>query len=342
MNQRRRDNYFFRVQLVNYINAGCLMRNNKILHLLHASLPIKLSAPKITGEFTAAPDIAKENGFIDDTIAVERYNGNNRYVLQMTDYLNKYLYDDLFGVYVHGSLGTYEEISYSDFDALVIIRNEVLENHKRLSYVAKKLYDARKIMHKMDPLQHHGWFVLTESDLIDYPQTYFPWEIFKYARSLLPDKGLNIKLSFDHGKQDYKTPFLELALGIRFQLENNGYPGNMYQLKGLLSRFMLLPALYCQARDRKGVFKKFSFDAARKDFLASDWAIMDEVSDIRSNWHFLLGPVRRYIMTRRSPLWLRFKRKVGPRIPPGLKSKLTAGFYQRIFDLIEQMEKKLQ
>ena len=282
-----------------------------------------------------------ENGFIDETIEVERYNGANGYVLQMTGYLDKYLYDDLFGVYVHGSLGTCEEIAYSDFDALVIIKNNVLENPGRLAYVAKKLYGARKFMHKMDPLQHHGWFVLTENDLEDYPQNYFPKELFKYAKSLFPVKGFNIKFSPDPLEQDSRAPFYGLAMSMRVELENEDYPRDMYQLKGLLSRFMLLPALYCLAKNGKGIFKKFSFAEAKKDFSDPVWRIMDEVSAIRREWRCSVNILQRYLISRTSPMLLRFKRKIGPKVPADIKKKLSLDFYEAILDLIEQMEEKL-
>jgi len=337
-------NYTFHRHLVRYINSGCLKRMDVLLSFFFPALPLFLNASKVSNMLNRLKDVRerdKEN-FQFQEIFIEPYQCQYPYIEAMRNFLVETLKDDLYGAYIHGSLAMDEKIAYSDVDALIIIKDEVFQNPRRLAETACKLNRALKYFYKIDLLQHHGWFVLTESDLRDYPQTYFPWEIFKYAQSLLPEKGLKIKLSFDPEKQDYKTPFLDLVLGIRFQLENHGYPRNMYQLKGLLSRFMLLPTLYCQARDRKGVFKKFSFDAARKDFSPSDWAIMDEVSDIRSNWHFSLGPIRRYFMTRRSSLWIRLKRKVGPRIPPGLKRKLTTGFYQRIFDLIEQMEEKLR
>ena len=47
--------------------------------------------------------------------------------------------DDLFGAYVHGSLGNHEETGYSDFDALVIIKDNVFHSRHRLAALATKL-----------------------------------------------------------------------------------------------------------------------------------------------------------------------------------------------------------
>jgi predicted nucleotidyltransferase len=330
-------------ELIKYINTGCLKRIDLILTCLGNRIPFHKNAEKISSRMRSHIDLKKNGnyGHHSHYILVEPMTFEVKHITELSKYLNKELKDDLYGAYIHGSIGADEKIHYSDVDALVILRDDVFKNPTRLAATAYKLNRALKYFYKIDPLQHHGWFVLTEGDLRDYPQTYFPHELFNHARSLLPDKGINIKICFDPEKQDYETPFLDLARGIRMQLEKGCCPRNMYQLKGLLSRFMLLPAVYCQARDIKGVFKKFSFDAARKDFSTSAWAIMDEVSVIRANWHYSLNPVRRYFMTRRSPLWIRLKRNIGPRIPPCLKKHLSTGFYQRMLNLIEQMEEKL-
>lgn len=341
-------NYRFHQSLARYINSGCLRRRDVVISFFSSALLFFLNAKRVLEMYNNRSKSIKKESKKNERknvclyeITLEPFPNSDPGINALRNFLLDTLNRDLCGAYIHGSMAVDEKINYSDVDALVIIKDEAFQKTSRLARVSYKLNKALTYFHKIDPLQHHGWFVLTESDLRDYPQTYFPWELFKHAKSLFPAKGLDIKLTFVPGIQDYKTPYMDLALGIRWQLENGRYPGNMYQLKGLLSRFMLLPVLYCQARDRKGIFKKFSFDAARKDFPASAWAIMDEVSAIRSAWHYSLDHLRRFLMTRRSPLWIRLKRRIGPRIPPGLKRKLSSGFYQRMLDLIEQMEEKL-
>ena len=337
--------YIFHQSLIRYINSGCLRRRDVLISFFFPTLPFFLNAKKISNLFDKVKKIEKENKEKDRkkvyNVSLESCQSSDTGIGALRDYLFHRLNRDLYGVYIHGSLGVDEKINYSDVDAFVIIKGEVFQNPRRLARTAYKLNKALRYFHKIDPLQHHGWFVIAEIELGNYPQTYFPAELFKYAKSLFPGKGLTFKLSVDPERQDYEIPFFNLAIGLRYQLENEDYPGNMYQLKGLLSRFMLLPALYCQAKNRKGIFKKSSFDEARKDFSPSDWSIMDEVSEIRLGWHYSITKVQRYLMSRRSPLLMRLKRKFGPKIPPDLKEKLSPGFYERILDLVDQMEEKL-
>ena len=233
-------------------------------------------------------------------------------------------------------------LSYSDFDALVIIKDEVLENPKFLAYTAQKLNQALKIMYEFDPLQHHGWFVLTESDLKNYPQTYFPYEIFEYAKSLFSDKGLELEICYSPNDLDYVSPCIKLADSIIKKLQARKYPRNMYQLKGLLSQFMLLPALYIQAKEKRGIFKKFSFDLAKKDFEPTEWQIMEKVSQIRENWFYKINPVQRILLTVNHPLLRRIGTKFfAPSIPKSIAKKLEGNFYNEMLNLCLLFKRKL-
>jgi hypothetical protein len=334
-------NYPFHSILSRYINGGCLGRRDVLLSSFAPGLPYVLNAKKVAALFARTEPAGKKpgNGY---EISLETYQGPDPVVQALGRYLHKNLRHDLYGAYIHGSLALDEKVAYSDLDALVIIKDDVFRRRKRLEKVAYTLKRSLKYFYKIDPLQHHGWFTLAERDLSDHPQTYFPRELFAHAKSLLPDQGLDIKLCVDPGSQDYEKPFRNLAASIGHQLERRAYPANMYQLKGLLSRFMLLPALYCQAKYRRGMFKKFSFAEARKDFPPPAWSIMDDVSAVRREWHYSMNGVQRYLMTRSSPFWVRLKRTIGPGIPDDLKKKLSADFYQRILDLVGQMDKTLQ
>lgn len=286
---------------------------------------------------------SKENSDRKIKLSIEPYNGNNTYVLKMIKYLKNNLYKDLFGVYVHGSLGTYEETAYSDFDALAIIKNEVFKSSKRLAKVAQRLSAARRIMFELDPLQHHGWFVLTEADFYNYPDYYFPFELFNYSKSLFSDKGLTLNIRIKNSQKEKKIEIFDsISLSIIKTVCEKKYPINAYELKGLLSKFMLLPSLYIQARDGKSIFKKFSFGEAKKDFLEHDWRIMDEVSEIRKNWQIKIFTFQKILLTSPCQIFRYFGQKWGPKVPDETRKLLTPDFYQRMKKLVLIMRKNLE
>jgi hypothetical protein len=197
-------------------------------------------------------------------------------------------------------------------------------------------------MFDFDPLQHHGWFVLTEADLKSHPEDYFPIELFRYAKSLLPDQGLELRIQTQESFQSIRQSFDNLAHSAAKLIAREKSHKTLYQLKILLSQFMLLPTLYVEIRDRRGIYKKFSFETARVDFDAEVWSIMDEVSLIREEWFFEISPYWRGLMTKPTQFSRSIVRTFLPRVPDEIKMKLTEEFYRRMSHLITRMQRKIQ
>ena len=241
--------------LPRYINYGVLARRDWLWSLLPQQL-FRRNARKIIEQYNAYRNTHTQTTASEVAIQVDLYEGTNPHVLRMRDYLSTRCEQDVLGAYVHGSLGTYEEIPYSDFDALVILRNEVFETPARLATVAYKLSQARAIMLDFDPLQHHGWFVLTEAQLKAYPAPYFPLALYSHAKSLLPATSLQLTVPTQSPPGEaWEHSFRVLSTSIMHRVAGMRYPSNMYELKFMLSQFMLLPALYVQAREQATFFK---------------------------------------------------------------------------------------
>lgn len=332
----------FNRALSRYVNGGCLSRQDRLVSILFPWIPFDRNAKTLVNEYHRLTDYLPDSNSSSLIVETEVYGGTNPYVLKMMEYLASNLKEDLLGAYVHGSLGTHEEIAYSDFDALAILKEEVLESPKRLAKVAQTLNQARSIMLDFDPLQHHGWFVLSEADLRCYPEAYFPSKLFRYSKSLLPHSGLELKLHVQNSfEREHQAFFKNLCDSVINRLTYRKYPKNMYQLKCLLSEFMLLPALYVQVRDNKSMYKNFCFAAAKSDFSQEDWAIMDEVSSLRSIWSYNISPFGRWVITKSTQLSGFLKSRFSPHIPEHTKAILKDSFYQRMQNLAIIMRRKI-
>ena len=330
----------FRRDLYKYVNGEFLSWRDTLVSMITPSTPFLLHARRICQKYKEAfctlPD---EISSIH--VKIEVYQGKNSHVLQMMEFLSD-LKDDLLGAYLHGSLGTHEEIPFSDFDALIIIKDEVFKIPDRLARVACKINSAQAIMFDFDPLQHHGWFVLTEADLKSYPEYYFPIELFRHAKSLFPDQGLDLKIWIKDSSESIRQAFDNLAHSAMKLIARNRSHKNMYWLKNLLSQFMLLPTLYVETRDQKGIYKKFSFDAARTDFDVEDWSIMEEVSSLRENWFFEISPLWQVLTKKPTKISRFLVRTYSPPVPEEIKKKLTEDCYRRMSRLIALMKRKIQ
>lgn len=324
------------------MNGGCLSRRDRALTLIQPYVAFRVNATRVARQFEAFSAATPVHVHQPISVRVEAYEGRDPHVLQMMDYVAKHLRDDVLGVYVHGSLGTYEAIPYSDFDALVILKDEVFSSPYRLARTARKLDKARTIMLQFDPLQHHGWFVLTEAQLRSYPEFYFPSILLGHSKALLPEQGRDLKLWPVEAMDLQKRVFMNLSGSVIAKIECGSFPTTLYELKLLLSQFMLLPAIYVQVRDCCGVYKKYSFERAKGDFAEEDWRVMEKVSAIRENWQPEMHRAQRWLLTRRSSGLRHLTKRFAPVVPRSLRSVLTQDFYKQMQKLAQLMRERLQ
>ncbi len=327
----------FQLLLTKYFDGGWLSRSDGLLSALFSDYIFQKNSAKISAAFQTKKLLPAID--VEQKISIPAYDGSNPGVLAMVQAL-KPLQSDLLAAFLHGSLATGEEISYSDFDGVLIIRDEVFHDRRRLTKLAKDVYATRKIMHDIDPLQHHGWFVLTERDLQSYPLAYLPIEVLQHAKSLLPFSEFEFPVRLMQNP-DYYTPVKSLCRRIRRMTQTSHRPQTLYQLKSLLSEFMLLPALYIQARDRRGIFKKFGFLIAAADFSVSAWSIMDEVSQMRAEWPDLTTRKDAAKVKNIGYIWIQYRKRSGPAIPEAFKERLNNDFYKRMAELANQVEVNL-
>ncbi|MEW6330037.1 MAG: hypothetical protein AB1560_01115 [Pseudomonadota bacterium] len=323
--------------LARYVNGGVLRRRDIFLSMCASTLPYLNNADTVLNLYRQHLKYIPATPANGIPVDIDPYSGANPYVQRMMEYLAGRLAGELYGAYVHGSLGTQEEVNYSDFDALVILRNEVFESRKRLIRVATALREATRIMFEFDPLQHHGWFVTTQADLSFYSDAWLPVEALRRAKSLLPEARSEIVFCVRDSASEARDAFARTARSVAAKLTEHRPPSNAYELKSLLSEFLLLPALYLQALEGRGVFKGDSFDMARQHFTNEEWRIMDEVSDIRRHWSYELSGVRRRALCAPHALRKYVARHGGPRLPAPIARRLDRRFYRDMAALVERM-----
>lgn len=327
----------FHTKLAKYINTGCIDRTDLFLSLAKPNLPFYKNAGEIIKMWGNSDDriIGKSLNF-----TCNKYTGENKKVKEMMQYINQELSDELFGAYVHGSLATNDSISYSDFDGLIILKNEVMRDRKKLINTAIKLSKAYSIMISMDALQHHGWFVLTEKDCKNWPVTYFPPVLFDYSKSLL-NSGKNIEITYLTSDTNNKNSLNRLCNSIIRHLSKHSIPENSFQLKSILSEYMLMPSLYLQYKNGTGIYKKYSFEEASKDFKSEDWRIMNEVSEIRSKWKLNSGLTLTDYPKIITPWVKKSQIKHSSKVPDELMQKLDSEFIARMIKLTNLIRNKI-
>lgn len=201
---------------------------------------------------------------------------------ELKDYASIHLRQYLGGFYLHGSFATKDYVKgWSDVDTLAIVSRETIENPKKLLELRDRMYLMRHFFYKVDTLQHHGSMIISEHDIDYYCNAYFPVEVFKDSKSFFnDDKAIKFKAR-DFSDEALSRLFWFVSY-FRKLNKNNVKPGS-YETKSLLHAVTLFPTLYLQV---KGIslYKKYSFDIAKKDFKKNEWQVIDEVSALRLKW----------------------------------------------------------
>lgn len=282
------------------------------------------------------------SGDLKEVISIEKYAGSNDVAKKIASILHAATGDSMVGAYVHGSIATSEEIPYSDFDGLVILKNDSLYNWGKLITLTAALKETERMMLEMDPLQHHGWFILTEDDLADYPEHYFPHALFQYSKVLFGAGTINIGLRKEGYSAEFSRSFTNLSNSVLRKLESKVFLENNYVFKNLLSEFMLLPAVYIQAKAGKGVFKKFSFDMIRKD-MGEKYDVMSEISGVRQHWHYK-APELLLKMNRKMNIFSshRYAKSLSGNVPDEIRNKFDDAMLERMKRFVKDLIGRLK
>ncbi len=241
----------------------------------------------------------------------------------------------LIGVWLHGSLATADYTAYSDVDALLVLRDEVLEDVTVYQQVKTAILAALYHVFLFDPLQHHGFFVGTAPLLKMWPAAYLPAAALVHARPTGP--VLHPVVIHEHRDIAQEK---KLFHNLVQQIYRATKPANLYKAKGLLSQFMLLPAAYCQAMGHP-VYKRESFGLVQEQFPVQ-WQPMEEASRIRQEWNPPKRPFWSLLLSLTNP-WLasRLYRPIERQIPVCYHYPNWTQFIQAMQKLAQAMEQKI-
>lgn len=255
-------------------------------------------------------------------LTIPAYAGDNQVVRAMGRALDRAGVLPYLEVFVHGSLGTYEDVEYSDFDAMAVISRRALEAPILLARCTRALHEALRFMALQDPLQHHGWFLLTEYDYLRYPEYYLPVAALRESKRVGHRDGLSLAIHAERDIEASRASFQRICSSIVRDTTSRKHARNAYHFKSVVSRVLLLPATYLQARDGCGVFKGESFAIAESLLPEPIRHLVEVASQIRRDWSLDLSPLRARLLSMRPPLRTYLGLRFAPSTPPDLLHRL--------------------
>lgn len=220
-------------------------------------------------------------------------------VLGLKKFAQKELERYLSNFLLHGSLGTLDYAKgWSDFDTYLIIKKQVVNDRHLLMCLREKLLEAYEFLLKIDPLQHHGFLVCTETDLLHYPSFYLPPEIMKFAKSFFSTQRIMIK-QIDPG-EELERNFHDLLLlfeettktgifkrhpyhGEYLLAEYKNKDNGLYQFKNFIGYLALAPAYFLQAQGCP-TYKREAFKIVKGIVSPKSKDLLNRITALREEW----------------------------------------------------------
>jgi hypothetical protein len=221
-------------------------------------------------------------------------------------------------IWIHGSLATLDYVrGYSDCDVTVLIDEDSCISPKRLINLRTILASKVALFHRIDPLQHHGFFVITDIDLLTYQHTFFPMGILNRSVELLRDTA---DLSYIDADSDYvsvRDDFLRMVQLIRVVGMGHLKLRTAYAVKAHLQTVILLTVIYLEIRDYKFWEKGAALKSIAEELPDEFQSIFENITQLRKRWSYHL----RLPLMNIFSLW-------NPRLPPAY-FRATSYFFTR-------------
>ncbi|MHA1751333.1 MAG: hypothetical protein ACTSYZ_03100 [Candidatus Helarchaeota archaeon] len=183
---------------------------------------------------------------------------------------------------IHGSFATRDFLeNWSDLDTLVILNDRIFQSIHNLNYAKKYFRKLGLLCYKIDPLAHHQFMFLTNFDLNYYPSFIFPPVLYHYALLINGQPEITINIRPDkYEKIQIMSNFVNY---FREKVLKERYSENNFSWKNDLAHIMLWPSLLLQSKNIY-IYKKFSFQRAKREFPQIDFKIVDWATEIMKNW----------------------------------------------------------
>lgn len=166
--------------------------------------------------------------------------------------------------------------NYSDVDLVIFYES-----------ISPSLLESKKLLEELlveiDPIQHHGVFMISKTKLSGYWQMDLPIEVIQRSKCFGKEaKTLNFE-SILMDRLGPKSAIESTLVVIDNFLEKKFETIGIYAWKLFLSQIMLLPTLVLAAKGQY-VYKRDSFALARDYYSAEAWYAMEKATAIRESW----------------------------------------------------------
>jgi len=231
-------------------------------------------------------------------------------------------------VFLHGSWADNTNNSFSDIDDFIII-DESKFCSSRLKKLIKTLNRIDMKMCRIDPLQHHGHWIVSKQELLNYDNSYIPLFVLKESKLLTGFSVIKSRINNDITKEGVRRNITNMISSVR-KSGNLLLEGtiNYYQFKAFISSISLIPPLLFQYNNIE-ITKKNAIHRANELFTNEALCMILWASEIRKNWHIIDNVISYKIFKKLSYLffnpflWRKYSYSYSPKISKNIVDNMS-------------------
>lgn len=185
-------------------------------------------------------------------------------------------------VFVHGSWADDTKTAFSDLDDFVIVDDDYL------SEIATELKKVEIKFQQIDPIQHHGHWLVKKSLLKNYNNSYMPLFIMEKSICIIGSPIIRGKINLSYSHKNLISNIITTCKNIElfYDLFKEELI-NVYNLKQFVGSIALIPPMIFQLRG-KDIDKRTAILNANKIFPNYCLKLIKWATDLRLNWDTLL------------------------------------------------------
>lgn len=231
-------------------------------------------------------------------------------------------YKQSIDIYLHGSWADNTKTPFSDLDDFILLDIKKINKNQELEKICTILNKIDMKFCRIDPLQHHGHWIVNKEDLMNYDNSFMPLHILKESKVVLGNSLVSGKINIKLSDEGLIKNIINTCSSIR-KLSNKFFENsiNSYELKGLVGSFALMPAFIMQ---KKGLdyTKPEAINKAQSVFSNNALSCIEWSTNNRRNWAVITENLKFKIFGLLTylfldpHLWRRFSGKFSPQIKP--------------------------
>ena len=192
-------------------------------------------------------------------------------------------------VYAHGSWGDGTMTPFSDYDDLIIVDYSCIRDPGEMRRLENALYDVDARFCRLDPLQHHGHWIVAREDLAALDESYIPLKVLDGAVCVQGDLEVGYSVDMIRSAQGFRNNINMTCEGIELLFAAyQQHRINLFDMKSLVGSFFIIPAYVFQSRGQV-ISKAEAIGRAEELFGAGGCSLISKCSAIRREWGRVVG-----------------------------------------------------